>query len=280
VISIDRPDDDGEEVYRRAAARTRNAALRTALLGVSAQVGARARQYVELAEHSALFRLLPEKFVEVTNEQLANVYDRAFVQGSERALYDRIRASAKYQLCPLCGDRVVQTIDHYLPQGRYPELATFPANLVPSCSDCNKTKLHHRPREHFEQLFHPYFDDWGSHRILSASVTVDYHVSVDFSIVEVRGFPAAEIPRAQHHFFLLHLGEFYSSRAAVELVEGKDTFRKHFADGVDVLRDELRLTARSRERINVNSWRAALYRGLAASDDFCNAGFELIEEAG
>jgi hypothetical protein len=131
---------------------------------------------------------------------------------------------------------------------------------------------------HSEQLFHPYFDNWGTHRILTAIVIVDAHVSVNFAVAGVPELPVEDVRRAQYHFDLLRLREFYALRAAVELVESKDIFRRHFADGVDVLRSELRYTARSRQGINRNSWKAALYWGLAESDDFCNEGFELIEE--
>lgn len=278
MISIPCPDDDAEAVFRRAASRTRDILLRRALLGVSVRVGERAAEYLELADSGELFQMEAEVPVGITSEQLSGVYDRALVKGNERDLYDRIKASSKFKRCPLCAERDVKTLDHYLPRSDYPELAVFPANLVPSCSDCNKSKLAHAATAHAEQTFHPYFDNWGSRRILHATVDVDQSVSVAFAIVGVPGFPAEKVQRAQHHFDLLQLGQLYSSHTAVELVESKDTFRRNFAGGVEVLRDELRLIARSRQRDNLNSWRAALYWGLAESDDFCNGGFECIEE--
>ncbi len=73
--------------------------------------------------------------------------------------------------------------------------------------------------------------------------------------------PAARIARAQQHFELLELGSLYAGSAAVELVESKDTFRRNFAAGADILRSELNHTARSRQRGNLNAWRAALSLG-------------------
>jgi hypothetical protein len=278
VISITCPTDDGEAVFRRAAARTRNSALRTALLSMSDHVRDRTNSYLEFAGRQSLFELHPTPVNGVEPNQLANIYDRVLVQGHERPLYDRIKASARFKRCPLCGEREVKTLDHYLPQSDFPELAVFPANLVPSCSDCNKTKLTHVPRTAEEQLFHPYFDEWSTHRVLSALVRVENVVSVRFSITSASGFPQSELQRAREHFRLLKLDELYAAKAAVELVESKDNFRRNYRDGVEVLRAELRHTAQSRQRSNINSWRAALYWGLSESDDFCDGGFERIEE--
>lgn len=278
MISISCPDDDAETVFRDAAARTRDAGLRSALLAVTSRVGERATEYVRLAAVEDLFQLQAEDPQGIDKEDLSNVYDRVLVRGKGRPLYDRLRASAKFRRCPLCGVRDVKTLDHYLSQSNFPELAVFPANLVPSCSDCNKIKLAHTPGSHADQTFHPYFDDWGAHRILQATVEIDNSVKVSFSIEPTAGVSTARIARARRHFDLLELGPLYAVNAAVELVESKDNFRRNFGSGTGVLRLELQHTARSRQRGNRNAWRAALYWGLAASDDFCEGGFELIEE--
>ena len=73
---------------------------------------------------------------------MVRVYDgRMAAQGSPgRTIYDAIKLASPNGLCPLCGQRVVATLDHYLPKSRYAALAVNPANLIPACSDCNKAK--------------------------------------------------------------------------------------------------------------------------------------------
>jgi hypothetical protein len=278
MIAISCPDDDAATVFRDAAARTRDSNLRKRLLALTRRVGERATDYLNLAAVEDLFQMAAEDPARVSKEELSKVYDRVLVRGHGRPIYDRLRAGAKFRRCPLCGVRDVRTLDHYLSKSEFPELAVFPANLVPSCSDCNKIKLAHAPQSHSDQTFHPYFDDWGTHRILQATIDINNSVNISFSIEQTPGLSTALIARARRHFELLELGPLYAANAAVELVESKDTFRRNFAAGANVLRSELQLTARSRERGNLNAWRAALYWGLAASDDFCNGGFELIEE--
>lgn len=278
MISIRCPDDDAETIFKSAAARTRNKDLRKALLALSSRVGERADEYLDLAGDERLFELEAEDPVGVTKLQLYDVYDRVLVNGGERPVYNRLKSGAKFRLCPLCGERDVKTLDHYLVKTEFPEFAVFPANLIPSCSDCNKTKLAHVARRHRDQTFHPYFDDWSLHQILRASVDVGDTVRVRFSIEPVAGFSGGSLARARFHFEALQLGVLYASKAAVELVESKDTFRRNFLDGVEILKQELRLEALSRARGNLNGWRSVLYRGLSESNDFCNGGFELIEE--
>lgn len=279
MLSLPCPIDDAETVFLEAAARTKNAVLRRQLLGASAHVKNRSAEYVRLAKLEKLFELAVATIVGVDGSDLAKVYDRVLVKGKGRPLYDRIKAAAKFRRCPLCGERDVRTLDHYLPKESFPELAVFPANLIPSCSDCNKIKLTHVAGCHAEQTFHPYFDDWGANRILSASVTVTTSVEVVFGIAQLAALSDAAFARASYHFETLELGVLYTAKAAVELVESKDTFRRNFhAGGATVLRSELRLTAESRGRVNPNSWRAALYWGLTSSSDFCEGGFNLIDE--
>ncbi|MFA6309937.1 MAG: HNH endonuclease signature motif containing protein [Sterolibacterium sp.] len=278
MLSLPCPNDDAEQTYRRMAVHTRDLALRNSLLAEGARVGVRAAEYLHLANQEKLYLFETEAPIGVSAEELTKVYDRVLVRGAGRPTYDRLKASARLNRCPLCGQRDVKTIDHYLPKSSYPELAVFPANLIPSCSDCNFIKRGYVPATHAAQTFHPYFDDWSVHRILRATVEVGEHVEVVFSIEAVTGFAQASLRRAEQHFDLLGLGALYAGHAAVELVQSKDIYRRNFGAGVDVLRSELQHTSLSRERGNINAWAAALYRGLADSDEFCQGGFEFIED--
>jgi hypothetical protein len=277
MLSIICPDDDGEDTYRKAARRTRNRDLRQELLAQAASVGARVAEYLELAEDEELFRLATEARGALGAE-MARIYDRVLVRGAGRPLYNRIKGSAKYARCPFCGQRDVKTVDHYLPKQRYPEFAVFAANLIPCCSDCNKAKGEHLAGVRAAQIFHPYFDDWSMHRIVHANVAVGDKVDVTFEVRPVPGLSPETLARARTHFELLELGRLYSAGAAVELVENKAMFRRNFQMGAVALRTELSYIAQSRQGANLNSWRAALYWGLAESEDFCGGGFERIEE--
>ena len=42
-----------------------------------------------------------------------------------RRFYDRLKMAAPGDICPLCNQRVVKTLDHYLPKADYPALAAL-----------------------------------------------------------------------------------------------------------------------------------------------------------
>lgn len=279
MIAVDRPVDDAGVVFSACATRTLNVDLRAALLAQRPHVEARAALYLLHADLGELFDLAPQDPVDIDPAELNGLYGRVLVKGGERPLYLKLRGASRFNRCPTCGQRDVKTLDHYLAKDQYPELAVFPANLVPCCFECNHAKLNYRAEEPGEQLFHPYYDDWSGYRLVCATINVGARVTTRFAIRSPHGVEEEVIERARNHFAQLELATLYEQHAAIELVERKPVFQSTFAsDGADGLREELAFEARSRCQANVNSWQSALYRALSRSEDFCAGGFEQIDE--
>jgi len=279
MLAIALPDDDAGLVFAACATRTQNAAKRTALLAQRPHVEDRAEQYLEHAVAGTLHEFDPVEPDGIEAAELSGLYGRVLVKGGERPLYLRLRGRSRYNRCPLCGQRDVKSLDHYLSKDDYPELAVFAANLTPSCFECNHAKLNFRAELPTDRLFHPYFDDWSGHRLIRAMINVGARVTTSFTTRVPAGVDPVIVQRAQKHFVELNLAELYEQHAAVELVERKDMFRGIFAsDGAEGLRDELEHEARSRRRFNRNSWQSALYRALSQNEDFYSGGFEHIDE--
>lgn len=68
--------------------------------------------------------------------------------------YYSLKSLANYNICPYCEKRDVTELDHYLPKVYYPMYVITPANLIPSCHECNKSK-----RTYTNPIIHPYFDN-------------------------------------------------------------------------------------------------------------------------
>lgn len=278
MYSIPRPAEDLQQILRDCVDQTNDRALKGRLQAEELRILQRSGIYLARAEAEELFTIAREDPVTATVADLRNLYRRVLVRGRGRPVYNRLLLAARLRRCPLCCQRDAQTLDHFLPESEFPEFSVLPLNLVPACYSCNKAKLDYVPVDYEGQTLHPYFDDWGEHTFLQADVDVGATVSVDFDVERPEGVALDVFSRVRSHFSRFELRELYAGHAAVELVQNKAIFRSTFQDGADALRSELEFIAESRRHPFSNAWEPALYRALANSDDFCNGGFEQIEE--
>src|SRR6267378_3355795 len=159
---LPKPADDALVVFRLCISRVRQAGLRARLRAIAPTVATAAVQY-DAAASAALLHTIPEQtgVGNVTAAEMSTTYAQRMARNAApgRSVYDRLMTAPTHGLCPLCGQRVVSTLDHHLPKERFSAVVVAPANLVPACADCNKLKLDVAPSTAEEQTLHPYFDD-------------------------------------------------------------------------------------------------------------------------
>lgn len=217
---------------------------------------------------------------QLTRDEMVSLYDERLSKKGHpaREIYDSLRAAAKFNICPLCGQRQVKSLDHYLPKSSHPLFAITPVNLVPSCSDCNKAKLAKVATDAASQTFHPYFDDFDDGIWLVAHVVEENPPAVFFSVASPNGWNEIKVRRAIHHFSLLGLAELYGSNAAQELAQiaqGLKELRE--TSGPDEVYKHLEHQAESRSANSRNSWQAAMYAALVQSAWFWQGGHLSIQ---
>jgi hypothetical protein len=191
-----------------------------------------------------------------------------------RAVYDRIKLAAPNGRCPLCGVRQVSTLDHHLPKILFAALAVAPLNLVPACSECNKSKLDVRPRSAIEQTLHPYFDDITTNRWLRCQVIESVPPIVSYYVDPPAEWPDVLKERVAHHFLLFRLNEVYSFQATAEMSSSRWLLQQTLnAAGASAIRAYAQSQAKSALKDNLNSWKGAMYEAQAASEWYCSGGF-------
>ncbi|MGJ5751633.1 hypothetical protein FB563_4022 [Streptomyces puniciscabiei] len=190
-----------------------------------------------------------------------------------RDIYDAIKDAAK-ELCPLCGIGKVSTIDHQLPQAKYPLLAVVPVNLVPACRDCNTGKGEHSPATAEDQTLHPYYDDlfhvpWLAARLVkktgSKPMTARFYVSAPVD------WDPTLVARLETHLRVLDLDGRYRLQVANHLSTLFHMFTGRPRNGIA---DHLARSAEGWTKTNPNSWESALYRALAAETWYINGGWK------
>ena len=263
--------------YERCIRGVRREELRDRLDATSPDIVQAAAAF-ESAVQSGTLHSYPvaENVGQVTGDELSWVYTQRFARKKSpgRVVYDEIKSAAVNGRCPMCGHRQVATLDHYLPKSLFPALCVAPANLVPACSDCNKDKLDAIPSNANEVMLHPYFDDVESQPWLVAEVLQTSPPSIQFSVDAPATWSSVLAARVTHHFESLGLSTLYSSQAADELVNIRQSLLDVLAAGGSAeVAAHLTQAANSRRVARVNSWQTAMYTAIAGSPWFCNGGF-------
>ncbi|MEP4094103.1 hypothetical protein [Reichenbachiella sp.] len=225
--------------------------------------------------------IVTEKIVNnnLTAKELEKVYSFRMVKKDTpgRKYYDKIISAPVLGICPLCSHRMVETLDHYLPKTEFPRLSTVPLNLIPSCFECNKSKLTHVPYDSNEECLHPYYDNIEDECWLVVEVNQTTPPSVNYKVRPIEVWSDLLNERVYTHFWLLSLNRLYSTQAAVQLsniaLRLQRLFDKSGSIGVKAY---LKEEAESRFSVDKNSWQTALYYALCQDDWYCEGGFRLI----
>jgi hypothetical protein len=237
--------------------------------------------YKELATTGQLFKISASVDVtpQLSGALMGTVYSSHFMRAGapSRSLYDAIRFAPAYGICPLCGQRTVASVDHYLAQSHHPVFNLTPANLVPACSDCNKNKLAKLALSAEQQTLHPYFDDLGNERWLVADIGETVPPTIMYRVRPPADWTPVLSKRVQHHFEVMRLAELYAAQAASELAD--ISFGLHEvgdSGGGAAVRTHLYGEFASRCARDPNSWKTAFYEGLCVSNWFCKEGYRVV----
>jgi hypothetical protein len=250
--------------------------------GVTGSVSAAATNYDAHATAGTLHLVTRSPTVggAVTINEMRGLYktQMSAASGAGRSYYDALKNAAPNKKCPLCGVGVVSTLDHHLPQSKYPDLTVCPLNLVPSCGDCNKWKWAKYPISAAEQTIHPYFDDFTQAQWLHAYIDHGPPLTAQFGVVPPAGWPAIDGQRADRHFTVFKLAVLFGVNANDELALIRPTLVSLFDAGGDVAVQSHLIDEAVKHSPRLNSWQHALY--LAASNDawFYSGGFVNIPE--
>jgi len=210
---------------------------------------------------------------EVHVTEMSKIYDGSLAKrgtAPRRRYYDLIKASAPYRICPFCSHMTVSTLDHYLPKAKHPQLALTPANLIPSCSDCNKWKSTRQGETATDEILHPYFDVVDDDTWLFGNIVPGNPPGMTFYAKPPDGWPNTTKLRVMSHFNALRLGELFSSQAGRLISNIRSRMAELFReDGPSGVREHLKAEARSYRKNGNNIWEVAAFEALSRSDYFC-----------
>ncbi|MFJ6523565.1 HNH endonuclease [Streptomyces filamentosus] len=236
------------------------------------------RRFRKAAAKSTLHKLRPEAFQlqGITGgDAVTWAYENGMVSTMKgRRIYDRLMAAPAHDICPLCGQGMVKSLDHFLPKSEFAALCVDPLNLIPACVDCNKAKGDQAPESPETVTLHPYLDNIDDHPWLTARVVQEAPTWLEYFITPPGHWDTLLTSRASHHFEVFNLAELYSAQAGRTL----NSIRLQLTDlleetGPQSVRAYLEGEARTRRAARLNGWETAAYQAWAEDDWFCAGGW-------
>lgn len=264
-----------KDIYDLTISRVSDEDLGLRLRSASVHIGSAEALYIHLARAHDLHEFPTDHDIgDASPKELVTNYEQRFrgMKSPGRDCYLALRSIAT--LCPLCGCGRVASLDHYLPKSRFPELAVTPTNLIPSCLDCNGSKLASTPTTRGEQTLHPFFDEFDGEVWLSARIYDDKPGVFLFEVSAPARWSPKVVARLETHLHVFELKRLFASQAASEYSGAVGRFKGTLERvGTAGLIDELERHQKSLEDDQRNSWQAAMYRALSSSTWFAKGGW-------
>lgn len=264
---LPQPDDDAIDVFLDCISNIRDKDFRNRLQSCQNKIDKATKIFHSKAKINKVHTIKCHSNISgiVTNTEMSKVYKNKMVAKSSpgRKYYDKFISVPKHGICPLCGQRIVSTLDHYLPKNKYPSLAVSPLNLIPACKDCNTIKGEKVFSNSYNELIHPYYDNIENEKWLHANIIEEKDIVIKFYVVKPNEWDDILFQRVKNHFNLLQLNKLYSSHAAEELSTLHYILvRLYKKTGSDGVKEQLKEYIECHEHIQLNSWKTAMYTAL------------------
>lgn len=267
-LPIPLTDTDERTIYSECANDLRNKTALGYLEEVVESANAYEKYVPKDIEH------FPEiKIKKGDEKEILKVYEYKFAKQDSigKKYYEAIMKNAGGR-CPICGVSKLKNLDHFLPKSIYPLLCVTPANLVPTCRDCNTEKKVYFSKNYYSLPLNPYFDRYDDEWL---SCCVTYKADKSYEVKYFNGYDKTIDEnlwnKYETHFRVFDLDATFGSKACDEIENCKGLYKRLLENcGQDNVKELLTENRISSEKIDRNSWRAALYRALENRvDEYC-----------
>jgi hypothetical protein len=283
---LDIPNLQPESIFEACKSRISNNIYKQKLDDSARKINEAAYKYNDLANDERLHSIdgiFPKKgedpvvVDELKKTELTKLYTQQMVPKDSpgRFAYDQIFVAANDR-CPLCsGIGQTYNLDHYLPKAHFPIYSIHPANLIPSCFECNIIKSNNVSKEQENQTLHPYFDKdiyfnekWVSAKLISINPPV-----LTFFVEPPVDWQPLSKARVEAHFKSYKLSKKYKVESGEELstiVYQRKTIMQNLSP--EEFQQQLSCISQS-PALNPNHWKRVMYFTLSQDIHFLSEKF-------
>lgn len=260
--------------YRSIVKKKKDELIRNKLQSIDAAVTQRYVDFENAVDTNTIILLPENTTLQKMEDELRSCYTKTKGLDNIIELIQSAQPKQLLEKCPYCGITLPNTLDHYLPASKFPELAVHGLNLVPCCSTCNEKKGN-KWKDGKQRLFIHYYSDSipVSQYLFATLITTPNGSSLGakFSITPPSKVPVNDWEIIQNHYEKLHLIDRYSQFANDEISTALGACVDHLSDGGNSSEQFLnKMAARLESIFGNNHWRAVLYKSLATSQHFTN----------
>jgi len=265
------PEITNTEVIKACISNIEDATLNSNVLGNLSTFNRAIDTYVTNGANRTLETITSHTDINgvISKDQMKFLYGKMVIKKnkSARDYYDILLHSAKK--CPFCGYGVTSTLDHLLPKSQFPIYAVAPINLVPSCKDCNTTKLAMTTQDNII-FMHPYFDNVDDERWLFCEVGYfEDTVVFRFTVIKPLSWSELKFKRMEYHFKSFNLNNLFIGFASDEFSDSLYGFKKLLdTKGSVEVKNDLDSKFESCESNLINHWKTAMYDTLRNDELF------------
>jgi hypothetical protein len=173
--------------------------------------------------------------------------------------------------CQNCTIGEINSFDHTVPQGEFPEFVVHPKNLFPSCSRCNSHKSSVWRKNGSRLFLNLYIDQLPELQYLEVKAAVNPRdIETTFFVSNSNGISAALYSKIYYHYEKLHLCDRFSQnidKVITPLKNGISSSLQSLTidEAVDVA---IKTSNRNRKAFGFNYWKSLLELELLSSPEF------------
>ena len=232
--------------------------------GISPDWRARVQAYIDGAGSPAVVQTWPDM------QHKKNTFLNLYLSPTDGSVQGNMLAAMRdhsLSLCPACGEAgAPNTLDHYLPKGKYPQFCITPYNLFPMCDACQTSKGEKTGDAANPRFFlHPYFDVFIANQVLELSINAPFDTPT-FDFGPVGSLTASQRRLVRGHVKELDIIPRYSRffrnqhQRLLRLVKNLRDADLDVEDNLALFRDNAAIPTQ-------NAWEHVFYNAVLSNND-------------
>lgn len=230
--------------------------------------------YSDAFEKKNLFTLSPNVELNKSKADLHSLYNYSNkTMLAFREALTLLQPRTIKSTCQSCSIIKHDTLDHILPQEKYPEFIVNPQNLIPTCSACNRIKSDVTSDSNSPRFLNLYLDELPNLQFLFIEISSDKGGELDyrFFLKNVDNLVEKELyENIEFHYNKLDLLERFKLASIDHESEFETTFSTFVHDlTIEQIATNLKIAAqKNQEAYGYNYWQSIMHLGLLESPLF------------